>query len=50
MQAYEEALKEHGCGSAMILLTHDDLADRQRYLKCPSYPENANGYVRCPYH
>ena len=32
MQAYEEALKEHGCGSAMILLTHDDLADRQRYL------------------
>ena len=32
MQAYEEALKKHGCGSAMILLTHDDLADRQRYL------------------
>ena len=32
MQAYEEGLKAHGCGSAMILLTHDDLADRQRYL------------------
>ena len=32
MRAYEEALKAHGCGSAMILLTHDDLADRQRYL------------------
>ena len=32
MQAYEEALQAHGCGSAMILLTHDDLADRQRYL------------------
>ena len=32
MQAYEEELQAHGCGSAMILLTHDDLADRQRYL------------------
>ena len=32
MQAYEEGLKAHGCGSAMILLTHDDLTDRQRYL------------------
>lgn len=32
MQAYEEGLQAHGCGSAMILLTHDDLADRQRYL------------------
>ena len=32
MQAYEEALQADGCGSAMILLTHDDLADRQRYL------------------
>ena len=32
MQAYEHALKSLGCGSAMIMLTHEDLADRQRYL------------------
>ena len=32
MQAYEEALKKLGCGSAMVMLTHEDLANRQRYL------------------
>ena len=32
MQAYEQALKALDCGSAMIMLTHEDLADRQRYL------------------
>ena len=32
LQAYEETLKALGCGSAMIMLTHEDLADRQRYL------------------
>lgn len=32
MQAYEHALKGLDCGSAMIMLTHEDLADRQRYL------------------
>lgn len=32
MQAYEDALKTLGCGSAMIMLTHEDMADRQRYL------------------
>ena len=31
-QAYEAAFLEHGRASAMIMLTHDDLADRQRYL------------------
>ncbi len=31
-QAYEQALAAHGRGTAMIMLTHDDLADRQRYL------------------
>ena len=30
--AYQNALGEHGCDAAMIMLTHDDLADRQRYL------------------
>ena len=32
MQAYEQALQTFDCGSAMIMLTHEDLADRQRYL------------------
>lgn len=31
-QAYESALAAHACRAAMIMLTHDDLADRQRYL------------------
>jgi glutamate 5-kinase len=32
VQAYEEAFAAHGRHTAMVLLTHDDLADRQRYL------------------
>lgn len=32
VQAYETALSAHGCNTAMIVLTHDDLADRERYL------------------
>mgnify|MGYP001460665128 FL=1 len=32
LKAYEETLTALGCGSAMIMLTHEDLADRQRYL------------------
>jgi glutamate 5-kinase len=32
VQAYEEAFSAHGRRTAMVLLTHDDLADRQRYL------------------
>lgn len=31
-QTYETALSAHDCGTAMILLTHDDLSNRQRYL------------------
>jgi len=31
-QAYESALSEYGHATAMIMLTHDDLADRERYL------------------
>ena len=31
-QAYEEALSAHQRRTAMIMLTHEDLADRQRYL------------------
>ncbi|MDZ7668123.1 MAG: glutamate 5-kinase [Gammaproteobacteria bacterium] len=32
VQAYEQAFTVHGRHTAMVLLTHDDLADRQRYL------------------
>ena len=31
-QAYETVFAQHGLKSAQILLTHDDLADRTRYL------------------
>jgi glutamate 5-kinase len=31
-QAYETVFAQHGLKSAQILLTHDDLADRSRYL------------------
>lgn len=32
VQAYESALSAHSCVTAMVVLTHDDLADRERYL------------------
>jgi glutamate 5-kinase len=32
IQVYESAFREHGLGTAQVLLTHDDLADRTRYL------------------
>jgi glutamate 5-kinase len=32
VQAYERAFAVHGRHTAMVLLTHDDLADRERYL------------------
>jgi glutamate 5-kinase len=31
-QMYETKLRENGMGSAQVLLTHADLADRERYL------------------
>ena len=36
VQVYESAFREHGVGTAQILLTHDDLADRKRYLNARS--------------
>jgi glutamate 5-kinase len=33
---YETKLREHGAGSAQVLLTHADLADRERYLNARS--------------
>src|SRR4249920_1280221 len=35
-QMYETRLREHGLGSAQVLLTHADLADRERYLNARS--------------
>ena len=35
-QAYESQLSKHGLGSAQVLLTHADLADRERYLNARS--------------
>ena len=35
-QIYECKLREHGMGSAQVLLTHADLADRERYLNARS--------------
>ncbi len=36
VQAYETCFQRHGLHTAQILLTHDDLADRQRYLNARS--------------
>ena len=35
-QMYETKLREHGMRSAQVLLTHADLADRERYLNARS--------------
>jgi glutamate 5-kinase len=35
-QMYETKLREQGMGSAQVLLTHGDLADRERYLNARS--------------
>jgi len=36
VQAYESAFKAHAIRTAQILLTHDDVADRRRYLNARS--------------
>jgi glutamate 5-kinase len=36
VQMYETRLSEHGLASAQVLLTHADLADRERYLNARS--------------
>jgi len=36
VQTYEKIFARHGLTTAQILLTHDDLADRQRYLNARS--------------
>lgn len=39
VQAYESKFSQHGMHTAQVLLTHDDLSNRQRYL-------NARGTIR----
>jgi glutamate 5-kinase len=36
VQAYESCFQQHGIHTAQILLTHDDLSNRQRYLNARS--------------
>jgi glutamate 5-kinase len=36
VQVYESCFREHGLHTAQILLTHDDLSDRKRYLNARS--------------
>lgn len=36
VQAYESCFQQHGVHSAQVLLTHEDLANRQRYLNARS--------------
>jgi glutamate 5-kinase len=36
VQVYESSFREHGIETAQILLTHDDLSDRTRYLNARS--------------
>ena len=36
VQAYESQFKRHGIHTAQVLLTHEDLADRKRYLNARS--------------
>ncbi len=36
VQAYESCFRQHGLHAAQVLLTHDDLANRERYLNARS--------------
>ena len=47
-QAYEASFKEHGLHCAQVLLTHDDLANRQRYLNARSTLRTLLSYGAIP--
>jgi glutamate 5-kinase len=47
-QAYEACFKKHGLHCAQVLLTHDDLANRQRYLNARSTLRTLLSYGAIP--
>ena len=47
VQMLREQLREHGLGTAQVLLTHADLADRQRYLNARSTLRTLLGSASC---
>lgn len=47
-QAYETTFAQHGLKAAQILLTHEDLADRKRYLNARSTLQALLGYGVVP--
>jgi len=47
-QAYETTFAEHNLKAAQILLTHEDLADRNRYLNARSTLHTLLGYAVVP--
>ena len=50
IQAYEQYLQQHDLHSAQVLLTHEDLRDRQRYINARSTLttlSTARGYTSC---
>lgn len=47
-QAYETTFARHGLKAAQILLTHEDLADRKRYLNARSTLHALLGYAVVP--
>lgn len=48
VQAYESHFREHGLRTAQVLLTHDDLADRRRYLNARSTLRTLVGWQVLP--
>ena len=48
IQAYEEAFQKHGLHTAQVLLTHDDLSNRKRYLNARSTLKSIVGLGAIP--
>lgn len=46
VQAWESDFAEHGRRTAQILLTHDDLSDRKRYLNARSTANSISTWCR----
>ncbi len=46
VQVYESAFQRHGLHTAQVLLTHDDLTDRRRYLNSRTTLAHPAGFRR----